>query len=115
AHPLAAQDERTPSPSRGEGYVYPLRVPERLPSPGPSFLREQDLHVRDQTYRVGMSRPSATDEGWWLAVLWVSDHEGVVSFRDLAAAGGPPVVPPLLRLGPAVAGELSGWILEEDG
>ena len=62
-----------------------------------------------------MSRPTSTDDGWWLAVLWVTDQDGVVPFRDLAPASGPPAEPPLLRLGPALAGELSGWILEEDG
>ena len=71
--------------------------------------------VRDRTYRIGMSRPTSTDDGWWLAVLWVTDQDGVVPFRDLAPASGPPAEPPLMRLGPALAGELSGWILEEDG
>jgi hypothetical protein len=61
-----------------------------------------------------MSRPTA-DGDWWLTVLWVADDEGVVSFRDLAPAGGPPPDPPLARLGPAFAGSLSGMILEEEG
>ena len=90
-------------------------MPDRLPAPGPSFLREQPLHVREHALVVGMSRPSSTDDGWWLAVLWVADGAGVVSFRDLGPAAGPPAEPPLLRLGPSLAGELSGWILEEDG
>lgn len=62
-----------------------------------------------------MARPTITDDGWWLAILWVLDDDGVIPFRDLAPAAGPPAEPPLLRLGPALAGELSGWILEEDG
>jgi hypothetical protein len=62
-----------------------------------------------------MSRPTTTDDGWWLAVLWVADDEGVVSLRDLAPAGGPPPDPPLVRLGPALAGSLSGLILEDAG
>ncbi len=90
-------------------------MPSRLPSPGPSFLREHVVAVRDLAYRVGMSRPTSTDDGWWLAVLWIRDDDGVIPFRDLAPASGPPAEPPLLRLGPALAGELSGWILEEDG
>lgn len=61
-----------------------------------------------------MSRPTSTDDGWWLAILWVLDDDGVVPFRDLAPVSGPPAEPPLLRLGPSLAGELSGWILEED-
>ena len=62
-----------------------------------------------------MSRPTTTDDGWWLAVLWVVDDEGVISMRDLAPASGPPAAPPLAGLGPAFAGSLSGLILEEDG
>ncbi len=62
-----------------------------------------------------MARPVDGPDGWWLAVLWVTDAEGVVSFRDVAPAAGPPPEPPLLRLGPSLAGALSGLILEEDG
>ena len=61
-----------------------------------------------------MSRPTTADD-WWLAVLWVTDEDGVVSFRDLAPAAGPPPDPPLARLGPSLAGSLSGMILEESG
>jgi hypothetical protein len=77
-------------------------------------VREHELRVRDRAFRVGMARPTSTDDGWWLGVLWVVDDDGVIPFRDLAPAAGPPPEPPLLRLGPALAGELSGWILEED-
>jgi hypothetical protein len=62
-----------------------------------------------------MSRPSEAPDGWWLTVLWVTDDEGVVPFWHVAAAAGPPPDPPLARLGPAVAGALSGLIAEEDG
>jgi hypothetical protein len=90
-------------------------VPETLPPPGPSFLREHEVRVRDRTYRAGLSRPSVADDDWWLAVLWVADEQGVISFRDVAPAAGPPPDPPLIRLGPALAGALSGLILEENG
>ena len=50
-----------------------------------------------------------------MTILWVADDEGVVSFRDVAPAAGPPPDPPLARLGPAVAGALSGLILEDAG
>lgn len=89
-------------------------MPERLPLPGPSFLREQEFVVHDAALRAGMSRPSTTDDGWWLAVLWISDANGVVSFRTVAPASGPPPGSPLQRLGPAFAGSLSGMILEEN-
>src|SRR4029079_7060578 len=74
-----------------------------------------------------MSRPTTMDDGWWLAILWVADDAGVVSMRDLASGAGPPAHPPLApppacppvpprpRLGPALAGSLSGLILEDAG
>ena len=91
-------------------------MPDRLPPPGPSFLREQAIAAADgRNLRLGMSRPTTTDDGWWLALLWVADDEGVVSFVDLAPAAGPRPEPPLARLGPSVAGALSGMILEDAG
>jgi hypothetical protein len=90
-------------------------VPDRLPPPGPSFLREQDVRIGDRRLRAGMAMPSTGPDDWWLGVMWVSDEDGVVSFRDVAPAAGPPPEPPLLRLGPSLAGALSGLILEEDG
>jgi hypothetical protein len=90
-------------------------VPERLPLPGPSFVRERELTIDDRALRVGMSRPSTTDDGWWLGVVWVADDEGVVSWRTLAPRAGPPPDPPLARLGPIVSGNLSGLILEDAG
>jgi hypothetical protein len=71
--------------------------------------------VREHTYRAGMGRPSDAPDGWWLTLMWVADDEGVVSFRDVAPAAGPPPDPPLARLGPALAGALSGLILEDGG
>jgi hypothetical protein len=62
-----------------------------------------------------MSKPTTTDDGWWLALLWIADDEGVIPLRDLAPAAGPPADPPLARLGPSLAGALSGMILEEAG
>jgi hypothetical protein len=91
------------------------RLPERLPPPGPSFLREQEIRVGERTYRAGMARPSDAPDGWWLTLRWVADDEGVVSFRDVAPSAGPPPDPPLGRLGPALAGALSGLILEDAG
>ncbi len=62
-----------------------------------------------------MGRPSTAPDGWWLAVVWVADGDGVVSFRDVAPTAGPPPDPPLSRLGPALSGALSGLILEDAG
>ncbi|MBF8290503.1 MAG: hypothetical protein HW391_1471 [Chloroflexi bacterium] len=90
-------------------------MPDRLPSPGPSFLKEQEFRVGEAILRAGMSRPTTGPDDWWLAVLWVRDDEGIVSFRDVAPVAGPPPEPPLARLGPAIAGALSGMILEDAG
>ncbi len=89
-------------------------MPDRLPHPGLSYLKEQELRIGDRVFLAGMGRPVTADE-WWLAVLWVSDEEGIVSFRDVAPVGGPPPEPPLFRLGPSMAGSLSGMILEDAG
>jgi hypothetical protein len=89
-------------------------VVDRLPPPGPSFLREHEVRVGDRALRAGMARPAEAD-GWWMTLLWVADDDGVVSFRDVAAAAGPPPEPPLARLGPALSGALSGLILEDAG
>jgi hypothetical protein len=90
-------------------------MPDRLPLPGPSFLKEHEVVVGERTYRAGMTRPSEAPDGWWLGILWVADDEAVIPFRDVAPAAGPPPDPPLARLGPAVSGALSGFILEDDG
>lgn len=62
-----------------------------------------------------MSRPADAPDDWWLAVLWVADDDGIVSFRDVAPAAGPPPEPPLARLGPSLAGGLAGLVRDEDG
>lgn len=90
-------------------------MPERLPAPGPSFLREQELRAGDRRLLVDMSRPSTPTDDWWTTILWVADADGVAAFVDLAPAAGPPPDPPLARLGPALAGGLSGLILEDAG
>jgi hypothetical protein len=62
-----------------------------------------------------MGRPSEGPDGWWLAILWVADDDGIVSFVDAAPSAGPPPDPPLARLGSAISGALSGMILEDAG
>ena len=90
-------------------------MPERLPLPGPSFLRELELRLAERPLWVGMNRPTTGIDDWWLAVLWVHDADGIVSFREVAPAAGPPPELPLARLGPSFAGGLSGLILEDAG
>ena len=82
-------------------------MPERLPHPGASYIREHQVRIGDRRLSAGMSRPQEGPDDWWLAVLWVADDEGVVSFREVGPDAGPPPEPPLHRLGPALAGNLS--------
>ena len=62
-----------------------------------------------------MSRPSIPADDWWTAVLWVAGGGGLATFAELGPAAGPPPDPPLARLGPSLAGGLSGLILEDAG
>lgn len=62
-----------------------------------------------------MSRPATPAEDWWTTILWIAGADGLVTFVELAPAAGPPPDPPLARLGPALAGGLSGLILEDAG
>ena len=93
----------------------------RLPAPGPSYVREEEITLRapigEQGLKVhvGMSQPSVMDDGWWLTNLWVTDERGVVDAVDVAPLAGPPPGQPLAALGPRVAGALSGLIAEEGG
>lgn len=91
-------------------------MPTRTPAPGPSYIREHDVRVRDRSFRAGMGRPSDLDGGWWVTLVWIADEDGgLVTFRDIGPQAGPPPGPPAARLGPTLAGSLSGMILEEDG
>ncbi len=115
-HACVRRDGRTErARSAAAGVPYPWAVPDRLPPPGPSFLREHEVRIGERLLRAGMTRPSDAPDGWWLTLLWVADEEGVVSFRDVAPTAGPPPDPPLSRLGPALAGAMSGLILEDAG
>ena len=82
--------------------------------PAASFVREHEIVLDGRSLRAGMDRPTEI-EGWWLAVLWVADDEGIVSCRAMAPAAGPPPDPPHARLGPALSGGLSGLLLEDGG
>lgn len=88
---------------------------ERIPAPGPSYLREQELRAGDLRLLAGMGRPSSPADDWWTALLWIASDDGLATFVELAPAAGPPPEPPLARLGPSLAGGLSGLILEDAG
>jgi hypothetical protein len=87
---------------------------QRLPSPGPSYLRELELQP-GSSRRVGMSSPQILTDGWWVALLWCEDEGRLLAFKDLAPDYGIPPGSPLLRLGPGLSGTLSGLVLEENG
>jgi hypothetical protein len=86
----------------------------RLPPPAASYIREHEVKVGDLSLRAGMDRPTEI-EGWWLAVLWVADEQGIVPCRVVAPAAGPPPDPPHVRLGPLLSGGLAGFVLEDGG
>jgi hypothetical protein len=96
-------------------------VATRVPRPAGSYLREESVVIHSgpdspgRTLELGMAQPSATDDGWWLGLLWAADDEGVVNARDVAPLAGPPPGPPLLTLGPLFTGALAGFIAEEGG
>jgi hypothetical protein len=101
----------------GEEFV----PPRRLPVPGPSSVPELELTVGRPgpgpglRVHVGMTAPSMTDDGWWLAVLFARDDAGLVEAEEVASPGGPPAVPPLAVMGPVFSGALSGMVAEEGG
>lgn len=80
-----------------------------------SFVRERQVVLGDRVVRLGMARPSTTEDGWWLAVAWVADEAGVVPWDELAPSAAASPVPPLARIGPLVSGFLSGLIVEQNG
>lgn len=78
-------------------------------------MPEQEVRIGDRRYRAGVAEPTTMADDWWVGLLWVADEAGLVTFRQVASEAGPPADPPLFRLGPLVAGALSGMILEEGG
>jgi hypothetical protein len=97
-----------------------MRHQVSLPPPGPSFVREETVRPRGREdnplrLRAGMTRPSVTDDGWWLAHLWLADDEGIADCTSVAPLGGPPPGAPFDAVGPRMAGALAGLIAEEGG
>lgn len=99
--------------------VPPSSAP-RLPA-RPSYLREETVHLPgrdgapDRPIRLGMDRPSTSEDGWWTTLAWAHDAEGVISCLDVAPQSGPPPDPPLMRMGPVFAGALGGLVAETGG
>src|SRR4051794_35772124 len=107
---------RTGEASAGQGSQgrdrYTRPVTERMPSPGPSFVREETVRLRAPSgrgpqIRLGMAAPSVMEDGWWLTPLGAEDAEGVLDARAVAPLAGPPPGPPLSTIGPSLAGALA--------
>ena len=99
---------------------------DRMPSPGPSYVREERVRLRGGRaagepsadrgeVRLGMTVPSVMEDGWWLTHLWAEDDGGVVDAAIVAPLAGPPPGPPLATIGPSLAGALAGFLDQEDG
>ncbi len=86
----------------------------RLPAPGPSYLKEIEIRPGDPR-RVGMAKPTNVTDGWWVTLLWCERDGSVEKFTSFSPTPEPPPGSPLLRLGPALAGTLSGLIMEDQG
>jgi hypothetical protein len=85
-----------------------------LAAPGPSHLPELEIGAHDSRH-VGMSRPKTIADGWWVALLWCEADGRLLNFSSFSPTAAPPPGSPLLRLGPALAGTLSGLIAEDGG
>ncbi len=86
----------------------------RLVAPGPSYLRELELEPGSHV-KVGMSQPQTMADGWWVTLIWADEDGRVPPFAVVSPTPEPPPGSPLLRLGPALAGTMSGLITEEGG
>ncbi|MFM7824490.1 MAG: hypothetical protein ACKO8K_00190, partial [Candidatus Limnocylindrus sp.] len=91
---------------------------ERLPLPGTSFLKERPIVIEGRAageIRAGATQPSTLTDGWWIALFWVQDGEGVVSCREVAPLAGPPPITPLERYGVLMTNGLGDLLAVEDG
>ncbi|MFM8403269.1 MAG: hypothetical protein ACKN98_01835 [Candidatus Limnocylindrus sp.] len=91
---------------------------ERLPLPGTSFLKERSIVIEGRAageIRAGATQPSTLPDGWWIALFWVQDGEGVVSCREVAPFAGPPPITPLERYGVLMTNALGDLLAVEDG
>jgi hypothetical protein len=91
---------------------------ERLPLPGTSFLKERLIDIEgraDGEIRAGSAQPSTMPDGWWIALFWVQDSEGVVSCREVAPIAGPPPISPLERYGVLMTNGLGDLLAVEEG
>jgi len=65
--------------------------------------------------RAGAAQPSTMPDGWWIALFWVQDGDGVVSCREVAPLAGPPPISPLERYGALMTNGLGDLLAVEEG
>ncbi|RLT26203.1 MAG: hypothetical protein DWI49_04405, partial [Chloroflexi bacterium] len=90
--------------------------PERLPSPGASYLKVKPILLEgrpEAAVHTGMSTPTTMPDGWWIGMMWAEDETGVVSCREVAPIAGPPPTPPLQRLGELMTNGLGDLLAVE--
>ena len=91
---------------------------ERLPLPGTSFLKVRPIVIEGRAegeIRAGAAQPSTMPDGWWIALFWVQDGDGVVSCREVAPLAGPPPISPLERYGALMTNGLGDLLAVEEG
>lgn len=92
---------------------------ERLPLPGKSYLKmipvRLDGRQGDDGVEVGAMPPTTMPDGWWVALFWAQDADGVISCREAAPLAGPPPTPPLERYGALMTNALGDLLAVEEG
>ncbi len=128
AEPMTPASDVAPEPVTPASEAAPTGAPAteaapagRIPSPGPSYARAEPMRLRGPAgspgprVRLGMTRPTIMEDGWWLTTLWAEDEHGVVDARLVAPSAGVPPVAPLQVIGPVLSNALMGLLDQEDG
>lgn len=92
---------------------------DRLPLPGTSYLKLRPIRLDGRAPSgevfAAASPPATMPDGWWVALLWAQDADGVISCREAAPLAGPPPIPPLERYGALMTNGLGDLLAVEEG
>lgn len=92
---------------------------DRLPLPGTSYLKLRPIRLDGRApggeVYAAASPPATMPDGWWVALLWAQDADGVISCREAAPLAGPPPIPPLERYGALMTNGLGDLLAVEEG
>ena len=101
---------RSPRPEAGSPARPVSSGRARPPPPSRSVVSARAGGPRRRPHDSRPAWPSPCDgpDDWWLAVLWVADADGVVSFRDVAPAGRAAAGAAARAPGPVVRGRAVG-------